>query len=339
MNPETFSTRSLPRAEQSDAWRNWYSSVFEATAPEPRGNGFGATNSNWMIGGLTVSRVASPPSAVGRTKSFIRHSPVDHWALTLSKHSVSDVEVDDASLEVQPGVPFFLSLGGEMRISRRQRDERVQLLLSRDGFSGIAQILDDATGQAVDTPQGKLLAEYTLLLERNLPNLAPEDVVRLPSAVESMLAACLAPSGDRVAAAGRQMDVTLMERVRRTVRRHLRSPALGPDKPCREAATSRSQLYRLLENEGGVARYIQRQRLSESFAILCDVSNAFPIGRIAETLCFADAASFSRAFRREFGMRPSDVRVAALSGLAPAVTSKGLVDAVVRSFGDCLRSF
>ena len=34
MNSETFSTRSLPRAEQSDAWRHWYSSVFEATAPD-----------------------------------------------------------------------------------------------------------------------------------------------------------------------------------------------------------------------------------------------------------------------------------------------------------------
>jgi hypothetical protein len=47
------------------------------------------------------------------------------------------------------------------------------------------------------------------------------------------------------------------------------------------AATSRSQLYRLLEGEGGVARYIRRRRLSESFAILCDTSNNFSIASIA----------------------------------------------------------
>ena len=60
---------------------------------------------------------------------------------------------------------------------------------------------------------------------------------------------------------GEHIRVTLMERVRQAVRRNLRSPSLGPDKLCREAATSRSQLYRLLENEGGVKSYIQRRRL------------------------------------------------------------------------------
>ena len=97
------------------------------------------------------------------------------------------------------------------------------------------------------------------------------------------------------------------------------------------------QLYRLLEGEGGVARYIQRRRLSESFAILCDTSNNFSIASIAETLCFADASNFSRAFRREFGMSPRDVRTASLVGLAPAATSKGATGSETHSFADYLR--
>ncbi|MBI2737793.1 MAG: helix-turn-helix transcriptional regulator [Rhodospirillales bacterium] len=34
-------------------------------------------------------------------------------------------------------------------------------------------------------------------------------------------------------------------------------------------------------------------------------------------LCFADASSFTRAFRREFGMSPKEVRAASPGGLSP----------------------
>ena len=46
------------------------------------------------------------------------------------------------------------------------------------------------------------------------------------------------------------------------------------------------------------------------------------ISAIAENLCFADASSFSRAFRREFRYSPSEVRSAELVGLALGATSQ-----------------
>ena len=339
MIAETFSTYSLQKSQQLDAWRNWYGAIFEATSAGSPDEGFEAANSNWHLSGFTFSKVSSPATSVDRTRYLLRRNHADHWAFTVSKRTTSDIVVRDRSLEVPPGVPFLLSLGEEMHIGRRQQDQRVQLLLARDSFQAIAPPLDAAQGMALNTSQGRLLADYILLLERNLPDLTPEDGSRLPSAIQAMVGACLAPSVDRLAVAGRQIDLTLMERVRRAVRRNLRSPLLGPDKLCREAATSRSQLYRLLEGEGGVARYIQRRRLSESFAILCDTSNNFSIAAIAEALCFADASNFSRAFRREFGMSPSEVRSASLVGLAPAATSKVSAGSETHSFADCLRPF
>ena len=100
---------------------------------------------------------------------------------------------------------------------------------------------------------------------------------------------------------------------------------------------SRSQLYRVLEGEGGAAAYIQRCRLTEGFAILCDTSNDLAIGRVAELLCFADASTFSRAFRREFGMSPSEARSATLTGFPPAPCLKSITTGE-RSYGDWLRA-
>jgi AraC-like DNA-binding protein len=70
--------------------------------------------------------------------------------------------------------------------------------------------------------------------------------------------------------------------------------------------------------------------------MLCDVSSALPIGKIADVLCFADASSFSRAFRREFGMSPRDVRSASQAGLPPVPPLKEVMPMSLHSFADCL---
>src|SRR5262245_34240634 len=146
MIPQTFSTQPLPVFEQLDAWCRWYSPIFEIQPLRPSRDGFLAMNWNWVLEGLTISRILSPPTQVIRAKSIIRRSPVDHWAITLSKRSSSDVRVYDQSLEAPAGTPFVLSLGEEMRITRSEHDDRTQLLLSRDRFSGIAHILEAVKG-------------------------------------------------------------------------------------------------------------------------------------------------------------------------------------------------
>ena len=69
---------------------------------------------------------------------------------------------------------------------------------------------------------------------------------------------------------------------------------------------SRSNLYRLFEDTDGVARYIHVQRLLEAHTILSDPQKTQSISAIAEDLCFADASSFSRTFKREFGYSPAN---------------------------------
>jgi AraC-like DNA-binding protein len=317
-----------------DAWRGWYTSVFGVSSRQLAAEGFRGKTMTWILDGFVFNRVSTPPVSTNRTKTMVRRDPVDHWCITVSKAKTSEFEVGKAWSMVPAGVPYIFSLGEESASERSL--ERIQLYLARDRFQTIAPLLDAARGQVLDGPEGRLLADYMLLLERNIPDLPGEDGANLALAIQAMLGACLAPSADRLADAGRHIDLTLMERVRQAVRRNLRSPSLGPDKLCREAATSRSQLYRLLEGEGGVAHYIQRRRLSESFSMLCDPSNTLSIGKVAEMLCFADGSSFSRAFRREFGMSPSDVRAGAAGQLPPSAPLKNPVG--VHSFSECLHS-
>lgn len=333
----TFTTHGLLPDEQFTSWRGWYDSLFETTSGMAEDDGFEAANRNWTLGGLTLSEVSSPPTVVRRSRALVRRNPVDHWAVTLSSQTESEVTAREQSFRVPRGVPFLLSMGEEMHIERTSQDVRLQVFLSRDEFGSSAPLLDAGRGMMLEGPPGALLAEFLWMLKKNLPTLVMQDASHLKRAVQAMVEACLAPTAERRTRAERAINATLMERVRSVVQRHLRSPSLGTAKLCREAATSRSQLYRLLENEGGVAHYILRRRLSESFTILCDTSSDLSIGRIAEVLCFADASGFSRAFRREFGINPKEVRAAALCGLptAPPPSTGG----VASRFSDCLCSF
>jgi AraC-like DNA-binding protein len=332
MTPATFMTHPLPLSEQFEAWRGWYASVFDAESRQPPAEGFRGKTAAWMVDGFGFNRVSTPPISMHRTKILIRRNPVDHWCVSLAKRSSSELRVGDRWSTVPARVPHVFSLGEE--VSSERSLDRIQLYLARDSFQTIAPLLDAAQGKPLDTPEGHLLADYMLLLERNIPDLPAEDGAKLALAIQAMLGACLAPSAGRLAEADMHIGLTMMERVRQTVRRNLRSPSLGPEKLCREAATSRSQLYRLLEGEGGVAHYIQRRRLSESFSMMCDASNNLPIGKVAEILCFADASSFSRAFRREFGMSPSDVRAGTVGRLPSPAPLKNAAE--VHNFSECL---
>jgi len=76
---------------------------------------------------------------------------------------------------------------------------------------------------------------------------------------------------------------------------------------------------------------------SASYSILCDRSCMLPISEIAASFCFSDPSSFSRAFRREFGIAPTDVRECSRLGLPAAGQRQKPEKEQSRMFSDCLR--
>ena len=336
MRCDEISTAGQPAHRQLESWQSWYGSVFQATPLDSRASEFVAHHKSWNVPGLSLNWVSAPALAVVRTKTLIRREPIDHWAITLGSQGMTLVDSPGTQLAAPAGLPFVVSLGQEMK-NQRGADERIQLYLSRDVFYGLSPVLDACCMTSVTSNGGRLLADYMAMMLRNLPTLPVEDAARLVDATRAMLAACLAPSVSAQGEAQAVINVTMMDRVRQVVRRSLKSPRLGVDLICREVYASRSQIYRLLQGEGGVARYIQKLRLAEGFALLCDGSRPDTIEAIAESLCFSDASTFARAFRREFGVSPSDVRLAAQSGLSPATARADNVSG--GTFAACLRAF
>jgi AraC-like DNA-binding protein len=95
--------------------------------------------------------------------------------------------------------------------------------------------------------------------------------------------------------------------IRRYIEQHIALTDLGPDHLCKMFGLSRASLYRLFEPIGGVTDYIRTRRLRAAFDMLANEGKR-TVGEIAYACGFADISAFSRAFRNQFGMSPSEVR-------------------------------
>jgi AraC-like DNA-binding protein len=332
VTPHIFSNQAVRLHDQFEAWREWYSSVFEVIPKNPMADGFFGETRLWNLGGFAISRTCASPVDVVRTKGHLRRDPVDHWVISYCERGAHSAVTAGAVLEVPARVPYLWSLGQEF-LHERSHVDRVQFILARDTFRDIAPLLDAACGSTLDTPLGRLLGDYMIALGHRLSALTEAELPRLAGAVGAMVAAAVAPSAERVAVARGQIDVGRKERVRQVVRKHLRTPIFGPTILCRLVGMSRSNLYRLFEDTRGVARYIQRERLLEAHAVLTNPATTQSISAIAEDLCFADASSFSRTYS------PGGLRSAARAGLAPSATPRRSDPSAGADFGELLRGF
>ena len=128
-------------------------------------------------------------------------------------------------------------------------------------------------------------------------------------ATTDMIAACFQSTAETTERARAAIDQTMRQRIQRHIAAHLDRRRFRPRRCARSPASRASQLYRLFEPLGGVAHYIQEQRLTRACAELCNPAHDHRrIYEIAFALGFSSEAHFSRVFRATFGLSPSDVR-------------------------------
>lgn len=303
ITPLTFDTSRLPGEHQFEAWRAYQSSVIDVSPNLSARDGFGFRQDVWDLGPLAFTTAQMPGPLVPRTWRHLRKDPLDHWCLVLPESHAARIAGN------QPKQLYIRSLARPYE--GKAADSSVStMFIPRDLLRPISGVLDSHGGTLPSAGLGGLLYDFLIALERRLPMVEAKDLPQLIEGIRALIVACIAPTSDRLREASEQIATTVLERVRQTIHRNLRAPNLGPTMLCTQLGISRSKLYRLFEPMGGVGRYILRQRLIAAHEALSDPSEKRSVAALAEELCFSDAASFSRAFRKEMGYSPSDVRTA-----------------------------
>ncbi|TGS71660.1 helix-turn-helix domain-containing protein [Mesorhizobium sp. M3A.F.Ca.ET.201.01.1.1] len=309
LEPLHFSTLELTPEDQFPAWQAHMAPLVEIRLPDGRSPeaGFPAEHTAWNLGGMLIVQQRAPAHSYVRSAAKLRSSSIDHWYVALPHNGRSWTEVDRRVAEGQPGKLEIRSLGYPFR-GRTTDSEGVFVYLPRDLFADAAATLDAKNNSILSGNLASLLADYINSIEARLRSLTAEDLPRIVHATRSMIIACLAPPAEHAAAAEQLASVALMERARRYVHQNLDAAHLTPDSMCRALGVSRSRLYQLFEPSGGVLHYIQSRRLLAAHVALSDPADSRRIVAIAEAVGFSSAANFSRAFSKEFGYSPREVR-------------------------------
>jgi AraC family transcriptional activator of tynA and feaB len=151
----------------------------------------------------------------------------------------------------------------------------------------------------------RLLARYVNALAHELPQLDGPESAAAASAALELLRAAVEPALPSSRSARR---TALQAEVRRYARTHLQDPSLGPESIARAHAMSVRALHALFEDAPeSVATLVRRERLARCLEDL-EQPNGGSITEIAFRWGFRDAAHFSRVFKREFQMTPSEAR-------------------------------
>jgi AraC-like DNA-binding protein len=337
MLPNVFTTKRMPLNAQFEWWHRWNLPLLEFTANDEFGEGFAAALRAWCMGdGLLLTELEAPAATAVRSRRLLRHTPEDHWVITYVSGGTMTIETPGGSTAVGQGRTHVWSLG-EPSVITHADISRLDIYLSRDTFRDIAPVLDAVIGLPLDGKLEQALGEFLIALKQRLPRIPAPNAAKLVDAIRMLVAGTLAPAARQRPPAKGTIDVGRLEQVRQAVRANLQSRELGTQMLCRAVGMSRSSLYRLLESAGGVASYIQRHRLDEARHRLADSANAQPIEAMARELCFADASTFSRAFRAEYAMSPSEARAGASDAVIVARARAAPELAGAAHFVDLLR--
>lgn len=320
--PLTFSTLGLPPHRQLEAWQDSSGGTVDVTPTADRSAGFPAERALWQFGPMALMTMRAPAARLSRTAAAARRSSLDHWMISVARRGERRIRNDQQCLTIPAGMACIGSLNDAFE-SERDDIDWLCLYLPRDIVPELATALGASCGTPLGSSMGRVLAAFLVQLAGEVPKLTRSEEARVVESTRAIVAASISPSAEAMAAAKVQPEIVQLARVKLIIRQHLRSAILTPERVCRMAGISRSQLYRLFERQGGVARYIQSERLRAACRALAAPQSGRDISSIAEDVGFFDPSTFSRAFRQEFGVSPREFRAAALTGQA-AVLRRGV---------------
>ena len=307
------STSRMEPEQAFDHWCGQFGGLRQIRASSQSRAAFRAGAELWQLGSMVLGKMTTPARQRVRTPVMCARDGFDHWTFRVLLSGEVVLRKSGTVERLGPGELQFGTLRDESDETWSD-GEWVSLLLARDAFPRTSAGLERLPKGVLHGPSARLFRDFILSLARNVPDLATKEVPAIEQAVRTLIDTTILsslPDGTTLKSGKAVLQHTLVLRV---IDRKIGSARLNPQMICDLTGVSRSALYRMFDDAGGVAAYIQRRRLQ---LVLSDLERpetlSEPIAAIAGRWGFFCISSFNRAFRRAYGMTPREARATAFA--------------------------
>ncbi len=316
--PIRFSTDDLLERDRLPVWREATRAMLNCDVTPVGETSFRWEGMSVDLPGASLGLYSGTPYALNRSRGQVADGD-DHLMLGTIRSSSMHVE--------QGPREAFVSTG--------------EAVLWSNGRAGAANMLPDFAIQTVTIPRRilapavpdvdalvtslvprnsvalQLLSHYVLTLFDHTLAMSPELRAMSATHIQDLVAVTLGATRDATEIAkGRGVRVARLKAIKADIDKHLASRDLSLENIARRHNISPRYVRALFDGEGtSFTDHVLKMRLLRAHAMLGNpASRHVKISTIAFESGFGDLSHFNYAFRRYFGLTPSDARALALRG-------------------------
>lgn len=301
-----YSTDHLPPEARYEDWsrRTWPRArpIYRTEPSEP-------FNTRWesaQLGSVTFVRTEISAMRWKRRLDDIRESDFDPIVVSMMEKGVAHGEIDGLPFHESDGMLHFHDLGRpSLHVSTASLT--YSLIIPRTLAEARFGPLADLTAVVLPADAAAMAFAYAAELHRALPRLDLAHADRLGEVFLEVLAFGLAQHRPHLAPRV-SAEQSLRTRAMEVIEQRMGDGEIPSSELCKVLGVSRGRLFSAFRSAGGVAAYVMGRRLARAKAAIAETGTAEPIGMIAHRLGFSDASHLSRAFRKRYGMTPSEYR-------------------------------
>lgn len=261
---------------------------------------------------LQISDIQASAHLVERNPGMVSAKNFEYYKISLQVSGTGEMTQGNRQLHLQPGTitvydtaqPYDLRFDDDYRFIVAMFPKHALDIPAGLANELVAYPLDSRTGP------GSMLSTYLMGLVENLDYLSGPSGERLARTGLDLLTTLVATELDASLPATRPERRSLLVEICYFINEHLSDPRLDPEFIANAHFISTRQLYNVFQETGvSIAQWIKQRRLTECRRDLADPLHAnLSVAQIAARWSFDEAAYFSRIFKENFGMPPSQWR-------------------------------